>query len=351
VTRVLLIDDSPLARRLLARAILAAGLELAGETAELELASELIERLCPDVVVLDVERAGGDGSSWLSLLSQLTREHALPFIVCSSLGASTAAAQRTLGAGALAVVSKPTLGYREDQLAHDLGAAIRRAAPVPRRPPGESTDREEPAPLASTAEHEVRVIAIGASTGGTAALERLLGELLPEGPPVLIVQHLPSAQIISAFATRLNRDLRCPVEVAREGEPLLPGAVWIAPGDRHLVLASRAGELHIKLHAHDRVHGHRPAVDVLFQSLVALERGAIGVLLTGMGSDGAHGLNQMHAAGAHTIVQDEASSVVWGMPKAALDLGAADEILPLRSIAQRLNELSRGGPRRCRKEM
>lgn len=337
VTRVLLIDDSPLARRLLARALLAAGLELAGETAELELASELIERLRPDIVVLDVERARGDGLSWLS---QLTRQHALPFIVCSSLGASTAAAQRALGAGALAVVSKPTLSYRQDQLAHDLGAAIRRAVPGPRRSPGERTAREAPPPLASV-EQDVRVIAIGASTGGTAALERLLGELLPEGPPVLIVQHLPTAQIISAFATRLDRELRRSVEVAREGEPLLPGAVWIAPGDHHLVLAPRAGELCIELHRQDRVNGHRPAVDVLFQSLVALERAAIGVLLTGMGNDGAHGLHQMHRAGAHTIVQDEASSVVWGMPKAALDMGAADEILPLRSIAQRLNQLSR----------
>jgi two-component system chemotaxis response regulator CheB len=172
----------------------------------------------------------------------------------------------------------------------------------------------------------------------------LLGELLPEGPPVLIVQHLPTAQITSAFAARLDRELRRRVEVAREGEPLLPGAVWIAPGDRHLVLAPRAGELCIKLHAQDRVNGHRPAVDVLFHSLVALERRAIGVLLTGMGSDGAHGLNQMHTAGAHTIIQDEASSVVWGMPKAALDLGAADEILPLRGIAQRLNQLSRQAP-------
>jgi two-component system chemotaxis response regulator CheB len=351
VTRVLLLDDSPTSRRLLAQALFAAGLELAGESAELELASELIGRLGPDVVVLDVERASGDGSSWLGLLSQLTRQHALPFIVCSSLGASTAAAQRALAAGALAVVSKPTLGSRQDQLAHDLDAAIRRAAPVPRRSPGESTDAQAPPPLGSTVEQDVRVIAIGASTGGTAALERLLGELQPEGPPVLVVQHLPSPQIISAFATRLDRELRCNVEVAREGELLLPGAVWIAPGDRHLVLATRAGELCIELQAHDRVNGQRPAVDVLFQSLVPLERGAIGVLLTGMGSDGAHGLKQMHAAGAHTIVQDEASSVVWGMPKAALDLGAADEILPLRSIAQRLNELSQPGPRRCESEV
>jgi two-component system chemotaxis response regulator CheB len=162
---------------------------------------------------------------------------------------------------------------------------------------------------------------------------------------VLIVQHLPTPQIINAFATRLDRELHRRVEVAREGEPLLPGTVWIAPGDRHLLLAPRAGELFVELPALERVNGHRPTVDVLFQSCVALERAAVGVLLTGMGSDGAHGLRQMHAAGAHTIVQDEASSVVWGMPKAALDLGAADEILPLRSIAQRLNQLSQQGQR------
>jgi two-component system chemotaxis response regulator CheB len=133
------------------------------------------------------------------------------------------------------------------------------------------------------------------------------------------------------------------VEVARAGEPLLPGAIWIAPADRHLSLTRQVGQLRIELDPREDASSHRPAVDVLFRSLAAHERRSVGVLLTGVGSDGADGLLQLRRAGAHTIVQDEASSVVWGMPKAALDRDAADEILPLRSIAHRLNQLSRQG--------
>ncbi len=353
VIRVLLIDDSPLARRLLARALASEGLELVAESAELETAGELIERLRPDVVLLEVERAQGDGLRWLS---QLTQRYALPFIVCSSLGSSGEAAQRSLAAGAVAVVSKPTSIISErDELVRELGAAVRRAA---RHPAAVQLAAREPAavqpaaprvrlytppsPAPAQAERDVRVIALGASTGGTAAIDRLLGELLPDGPPVLVVQHLPTAQITSAFAARLDRELRRPVQLARDGERLLPGAVWIAPADHHLTLARVEGQLRIALERQEP-GGHRPAVDVLFRSLAAHERRAVGVLLTGMGSDGARGLQQLRRAGAHTIVQDEASSVVWGMPRAALELNAVDEVLPLRTIAQRLNQLSREG--------
>lgn len=341
VTRVLLIDDSPLARRLVARALLEEGLQLAGESAELEAAGELIEQLRPEVVVLEVERAQGDGLTWLRQLSQ---HHAVPIIVCSALGSSTDAALRALSAGAVAVVPKPTSANGQGQLARALCAAVRRAALLPELRAGHARRTASTAPVPARArERDLRVIALGASTGGTAALERLLGELLPDGPPVLIVQHLPTAQITSAFAARLDRELRRRVEVARAGEPLLPGAIWIAPADRHLALARRESQLHIELDPRDKVNSHRPAVDVLFRSLATHEQRSVGVLLTGVGNDGASGLLQLRRAGAHTIVQDEASSVVWGMPKAALDLDAADEILPLRSIAHRLNQLSRQG--------
>jgi two-component system chemotaxis response regulator CheB len=336
----LLIDDSPLARRLLVRALAAEGLELVGESAELETASELIERLQPDVVVLEVERAQGDGLHWLT---RLARHHPVPFIVCSSLGTSTEAALHALAAGALAVVNKPTSATGQGQLARDLAAAVRRTELLPRLRSGRTPGSPPSAPAAPAAERDLRVIALGASTGGTAALERVLGELLPDGPPVLIVQHLPTAQITSAFAARLDRELRRRVEVARDGELLLPGEVWIAPADRHLALQRVAGKLRIELDPRDRVNSHRPAVDVLFRSLATHEQRSVGVLLTGAGSDGARGLQQLRRAGARTIIQDEASSVVWGMPRAALELDAADEILPLRSIAHRLNQLSREG--------
>lgn len=341
MTRVLLIDDSPLARRMTARALLAEGLQLAGESAELSAVGELIERLRPDVVVLELERQQGDG---LQCLRELSQRHGVPFIVCSALGSSTDAALRALEAGAAAVVAKPASATGLGQLARDLGAAVRRATLLPqlRDERARRAASTTPAP-ARRAAHHVRVIALGASTGGTAALERLLGELLPDGPPVLIVQHLPTAQITSAFAARLDRELPRPVEVARAGEPLLPGAIWIAPADRHLALARQQSQLRIELDPRDELHRHRPAVDVLFRSLAAHEHRSVGVLLTGVGSDGASGLLHLRKAGAHTIVQDEASSVVWGMPKAALELDAADEILPLRSIAHRLNQLSRQG--------
>lgn len=339
MTRVSLVEQSSLARRLLARALAEAGLELAGESAELEAADELIERVQPDVVVLGVERVQGDGLHWLS---QLTRKHSLPFIVCSALGSRSDAALRALTAGAVAVISRPTSALGQGQLARELSDAVRHAALLPglraARARRTATTAPPPAPV-----RDVRVIGLGASTGGTAALERILSELLPDGPPLLIVQHLPTAQITSAFAARLDRELRRRVEVARAGEPLLPGAVWIAPADRHLALERVAGQLRLGLDPSGDAGSHRPAADVLFRSLAKHEPRSVGVLLTGAGSDGARGLQQLRGAGAHTIVQDEASSVVWGMPKAALALNAAEEILPLRSIAQRLNQLSREG--------
>ena len=182
------------------------------------------------------------------------------------------------------------------------------------------------------------VVVIGASTGGTVAVESIVKALPMDGPPVVIVQHLPH-YITAAFARRLDRLSALHVEEARDGAVLKRGSAVVAPGGRQLVLERRGLDLIVSVRVGAKVNGHRPSVDVLFHSAAeAVGAEAVGVLLTGMGRDGAEGLLAMHTAGALTLVQDEASSVVWGMPRAALDLGAADEVLPLNRMAARLTQ-------------
>jgi two-component system, chemotaxis family, protein-glutamate methylesterase/glutaminase len=344
VTRVLLVDDSALARRLMARVLLAQGMEIAGEATDPYVARDLIVELKPDVVVLDLEMPRIDG---ISFLERLMQHHPLPVVVCSSFTAQGGEmALRALAAGALSVVSKPTDSYGPTQMARDLVAAVRGAAQAARsnaaartsRSPQLSRPAAAPRRSADAGPREVRLIAIGASTGGTVAVENVLQKLRQDSPPLLVVQHLP-AYIVPSFAARLNQLTSLRVELARDGASLTRGLVLIAPGDAHLLVASSGGELGVKLWAGEKINGHRPAVDALFQSAAEATSHAIGVLLTGMGRDGARGLQALHQTGARTLVQDEASSVVWGMPKAALELGVADEVLPLDAIGPRLNQL------------
>jgi two-component system chemotaxis response regulator CheB len=305
-----------------------------------------MRELEPEVVVLDVELPRSDG---FSLLGQLAQHGPAPVVVCSALTARSGdAALRALAAGAFAIVSKPHESYGPARMTRDLvaavrGAAQRRHAATQRTPPPHSVARALPAPEGpSPRVGGPRLIAIGASTGGTVALETLLRELASEGPPVLVVQHLP-ASVVGSFAARLDQQLRRRVTVAQDGEPLRAGSVLIAPGDAHLLVERSRDDLCVRLCPGDKINGHRPAVDVLFRSISETEPRAIGVLLTGMGRDGARGLLSLRRAGAYTLVQDEASSVVWGMPRAALDLDAADDVLGLEAIAPRLNQLFETG--------
>jgi two-component system, chemotaxis family, protein-glutamate methylesterase/glutaminase len=357
VIRVLLVDDSPLARRLLARVLSReAGFEIVGEASDAYVARDRIVELRPDVMILDLEMPRMDG---ISFLRRLMHYFPVPVVVCSSLtqaGGDTAL--RALAAGALAVVNKPADAQSVPQMAADLSAAVRSAAGARAAASSSaaSAQRRSASPTAITiapprraasegrARPNCRVVAIGASTGGTVAVEEIARALPSDGPPVVIVQHLPQ-YITEAFARRLDQLSPLHVEEARDGAELKRGTALVAPGGKHVIVERRGSELCVCLRNGAKVNGHRPAVDVLFHTVAeAVGAEAVGVLLTGMGRDGAEGLHAMHAAGALTFVQDEASSVVWGMPKAALDLGAADEVLPLQQIAVRIGQtVSRTG--------
>jgi two-component system chemotaxis response regulator CheB len=258
--------------------------------------------------------------------------HPMPVVICSSL--TPVGAELSLSAfdaGAVEVISKPNEHYGLGQLTVDLIAAVRTAAVARRRAP-----RNSLRPVQVSGPSDCTLIAIGASTGGTVAVEKLVRELPREVPPLLIVQHMPQ-YITRPFAERLNKLGELRVAEAEDGAWLEPGLALVAPGGQH-VMVERLGErLRVAVREGPRVNGHRPSVDVLFASVAkVVGPQALGVLLTGMGKDGAEGMRAMHQRGAHTIAQDEASSVVFGMPKAAIDLGAVEEISPLSEIAARI---------------
>ncbi len=332
--RVLIVDDSAIVRKILAEALSGApDIEVVGTAPDPYVARDKILALRPDVLTLDIEMPRMDG---LTFLRKLMRFHPLPVIVISSLAQpSCRAALEALESGAVEVLGKPGGPYSVGELRHSLSEKVRAAA-VARlieRSTGVELARRaavvEPVRFAGDI-----VIAMGASTGGTEALATILARLPAAAPPILITQHIPR-EFSRAFANRLNEICAMEVKEAQDGDVVRPGRALVAPGDFHLLLRRGTGGYCAAVKSGPRVCYQRPSVDVLFQS-VAETAGAraVGVLLTGMGSDGAQGMLRMRQAGAHTIAQDEASCVVFGMPREAIALGAAERVAPLAGMPE-----------------
>lgn len=328
--RVLIVDDNPLAGRLLARALDGLpDIQVVGIATDAFIAREQILALTPDVLTLDIELPRMDG---LTFLRALMRHRPMPVVVISA--SSQEGSEQAIQAyeyGAVAVLAKPGPGADPAQLAKALQQAIRAASAAKIRSPDSGTR-----PTVALPQHfpAGRILAIGASTGGVAAIADILGRLPANCPPVVIVQHLP-ADFTRGFAQRLSQRSCLRVSEAKGGEEALPGSVFVAPGGRHLVVQGEPGRYRIALDDGLPQRFQRPSVDVLFRSVAAVAgRQAVGILLTGMGSDGADGLLEMRRAGAHTLVQDEASCVVFGMPRAAIECGAACAVAPLTRLAQ-----------------
>jgi two-component system chemotaxis response regulator CheB len=334
-TRVLIVEDSVFMQRLLTALIGEADdLKVVGVAADPIEAREKIKALHPDVITLDVEMPRMDG---LTFLERLMRLRPMPVVMVSSWTETNAKVTfDALQLGAVDFVAKPRGEGGRDTAEFGLALVdkIRAAA-------GAEMKKAQPAavvkPVASGTFRNGSLIAVGASTGGTEAIRELLGALPADSPPVAIVQHMPE-MFTRLFARRLD-DL-CPLKVIEvaNGEPLRPGHAYVAPGNWHFaVAAAKNGRLEAKVHQDDPVNRHRPSVDVLFRSVAsAVGDRAAGVLLTGMGRDGAEGLGEMKRAGATTFAQDQASCVVYGMPKVAIDAGYADHVGPVESLADRI---------------
>lgn len=335
--RVLIVDDSALVRKVLSQELSRyPDIDVVGTASDPYVARERIVALRPDVVTLDIEMPRMDG---LTFLSKLMKHFPLPVVVVSSLTpANSETWLRALELGAVEVVSKPGSAFSSPDVGVRLVHAIRAAAQSrPQRaavPAGAAGQAPRVAvPMLRTTH---RVLAIGASTGGTRAIETVLRQLPAETPGTVIVQHMPVG-FTASFAERLNDLCALDVREARDRDAVVPGVALIAPGNRHMLLERSGARYEVRLRQGPPVHHQRPAVDVLFQSVARnAGRNAVGVILTGMGADGASGLLAMREQGAWTLAQDEASCVVFGMPKAAIALGGAAEIVPLDRIAERI---------------
>ncbi len=342
--RVLVVDDSALIRAVLSRALGADGdIVVVGTAADAAEARAKIKALNPDVVTLDIEMPDMNG---LAFLDKLMRLHPMRVVMVSTLttrGASETLLALELGAVDFAAKPTPDLSGGIEAFGADLRDKVRAAAVARVRPrasiaPPAAKLRSLPAPAGA-------LIAIGASTGGVEAIRQVLTELPRDCPPVVIAQHMP-AGFTARFAARLDELSELRVAEAEDGMPLARGRAYVARGDWHLRIVRRGGELGCRLGRDETVSGHRPSVDVLFSSVADVAGPlAVGIILTGMGRDGASGLKRMRDAGAQTIGQSEASALVYGMPRVAFEEGAVREQAPLEAIAGRLaNALARLKP-------
>ena len=356
--KVLIVDDSALVREVLTEILNAdPALEVIGTASDPLIARNKIKQLNPDVLTLDVEMPRMDG---LTFLSNLMRLRPMPVVMVSSLTEKGAdITLQALEMGAIDFVSKPKLdvahGLKEyaDELCDKVkvasGARLQNhswdSAPIPAPAPTSRTDRytadaiidKRSAP--KNFKTTEKIIAIGASTGGTEAIKEVLMQMPADAPGIVITQHIPEA-FSGPFAKRMNDNCAMTVYEATDGQQILPGHVYIAPGSQHMMVERSGARYICKLNDGPPVNRHKPAVDVMFRSVAQnVGSNAIGVILTGMGDDGAAGLKEMQDAGAPTIAQDEKTSVVWGMPGEAVKHGGVDEILPLLSIPAKVIRL------------
>lgn len=342
--KVFIVDDSAVVRQVLGGLMnKASDIEVIGQAMDPIFALERMHKDWPDVVLLDVEMPRMDG---ITFLRKIMAEHPTPVIICSSLtekGAETT--MQALGAGAFAIFTKPMMGVKGflEQSSQELVAAVRAAGaakmakiprlPLPVKPPEKlSADAVLAASTKAMAVTTDRFTAIGTSTGGTQALEFVLASLPRTCPGIVVVQHMPE-RFTAAFAERLDSLCEIRVREARTGDRVIPGQALIAPGGKHMVVKRSGAQYHVDVVGAPPVNRHCPSVDVLFRSVAnAAGANARGVIMTGMGDDGARGMLEMHEAGARTYAQDEESCVVFGMPKEAIRLGGVDQIVSLKEI-------------------
>lgn len=345
--KVLIVDDSAVVRQVLSETLARdAGIEVIAVAADPLFAQEKMKKQWPDVLVLDIEMPRMDG---LTFLRKIMTERPTPVVICSSIsqkGSETA--MEALAAGAVGIVPKPGIGNRRaamEDAAADLIRAVKSAAhanvrnlktraapPLAPAAPKLSADAILPAASQALTQTTERIVAIGTSTGGTQALETVLTALPRVSPGIVIVQHMPE-KFTASFAARLDAVCEIEVREARNGDRVMPGRALIAPGGRHMLLKRNGAQYHVEVVDGPVVNRHRPSVDVLFRSVAKFAgRNALGVIMTGMGDDGARGLKEMRDAGASTVAQDEATCVVYGMPKEAVRLGGVERSTALQAI-------------------
>lgn len=347
--KVILIDDSAVVRQVNRETLeREPDIEVIAACADPLYALEKMKLVWPDVIVTDIEMPRMDG---LTFLKKIMAEHPTPTVVCSSLAEKGAAAtMEALAAGALAIITKPKMGVKQflQESGDDIVSAVRAAARANMRHvapsaavlrPKLSVDAMLAAQAASTramAETTDKVVAIGTSTGGTQALEAVLTRLPRVTTGIVVVQHMPE-KFTAMFAERLNGLCEIEVREAQDGDRVLTGRALIAPGGRHMMLKRSGAQYYVEVKDGPVVNRHKPSVDVLFRSVAQVAgRNALGIIMTGMGDDGARGMREMHDAGALTIAEDESTCVVFGMPKVAIDMGGVDKIVPLDQIPQEI---------------
>ena len=355
--RVLVVDDSAVVRQVVTQTLSSdPGIEVIGAALDPVFALEKMKTNWPDVIVLDLEMPRMDG---LTFLRRIMAERPTPVVICSSLAEKGAqVALDALAAGAVSIITKPKVGLKSflDGAANDIIQAVKAAAhsrpnrrasaAVANLSPSPSLSADVILPAASNASAPLgrttdRLVAIGTSTGGTQALEAVLTALPVDTPGVVVVQHMPE-KFTAMFAQRLNSLCKIEVREARSGDRVLPGLALIAPGGRHMMVKRNGAQYVVDVVDGPLVNRHKPSVDVLFRSVAKCAgHNALGIIMTGMGDDGARGLKEMRDAGAHTLAEDESTCVVFGMPKEAIRLGGAAEVLPLTRMAEGIGRFTR----------